>query len=85
MTRKIYVDGNPFTVSEAAYDALHARSSLWRTRLIWTDYICIDQSILLEKAGQISLLKDTRRREDDETRGREDERTREREDERKKR
>lgn len=58
VTRRIYVDGNPFIVSEATYDALYARSSFWRTRFIWIDYICIDQSNLLEKAGQIALMKD---------------------------
>lgn len=56
--RKLYVDGIPLTVSKATYDALHARSSLWRTRLVWIDYICIDQSNLPEKAGQIPLMKD---------------------------
>lgn len=57
-TRKIYMDGIPFAVSEATYDALDARGSPWRTRLVWIDYICIDQSNLTEKAEQIPLLRD---------------------------
>lgn len=55
---KMYVDGILFAVSQATYDALHARSTLWRTILFWIDYICIDQSNLVEKAEQISIMKD---------------------------
>lgn len=58
VTRMIYIDGTAFTVSEATYGALHDRSSLWRTRFVWIDYVCIDQANLSEKSRQISLMKD---------------------------
>lgn len=56
--RKMFIDGMPLSVSEATYDVLHARSCLWRSRLVWIDYICIDQLNLPEKAGQICLMND---------------------------
>lgn len=43
VTRMIFVDGTAFTVSEATYGALHDRSSLWRSRFVWIEYVCIDQ------------------------------------------
>ena len=55
--RKIYINGVPLIVSLATYDALRGRSSLWQTRLIWIDSVCIDQSNLNEKAKQIGLMK----------------------------
>ncbi len=56
--RRIYIDGSPFAVLPATYDALRGRSSLWRTRMVWIDCIYIDQSNLDEKPIQIPLMKD---------------------------
>ena len=55
-TRDIYLNGRTFTTSIAAYEVLQGRSSIWRSRLVWIDYICINQEDLLEKATQVEQM-----------------------------
>lgn len=55
-TRDIWLDGRVFTTSVAAHEVLQGRSSVWRSRLVWIDYICINQEDLSEKAAQVEQM-----------------------------
>jgi hypothetical protein len=54
----IYVDGKTLEISLATYNALDSLRSLWRPRILWIDYICINQADTQEKGKQVALMKD---------------------------
>lgn len=54
--RQIYVNDQPYFTSTATYDAIYSRSSMWRSRIIWIDYLCINQQNLQEKAAQVMRM-----------------------------
>ncbi|PKS05620.1 hypothetical protein jhhlp_008138 [Lomentospora prolificans] len=60
--RRIWVDGAYFEISLATHDALESYSSLWYQRLVWIDYLCIDQrqesESLVEKGKQVAMMRD---------------------------
>lgn len=53
---KILIDGLPFDTTASAFNVLRSRSSIWRTRVIWIDSICINQDDALEKGQQVALM-----------------------------
>jgi hypothetical protein len=55
--RVLVVDGSAFYCHEATYNALYHFSSVWKSQLVWIDYICIDQSNEEEKGGQVELMR----------------------------
>ncbi|KAI0205275.1 HET-domain-containing protein [Astrocystis sublimbata] len=58
LTHEILVDGCRFPVTEAAFDVLLARRSVWRERIVWIDALCINQQDLQEKSEQVQLMRD---------------------------
>jgi hypothetical protein len=54
--RLIFVDGCQLMIPRSSYELLHARSSMWHSRLVWIDAICINQEDKDEKAVQVSLM-----------------------------
>lgn len=52
------VNGLPFQTTAATYNALYNCSQLWGSKLVWIDYICINQSDDKEKSAQVPLMKD---------------------------
>lgn len=58
LTEEILVDGCRFPVTEAAFDVLLARRSVWRERTIWIDALCTNQEDLQEKSEQVQLMRD---------------------------
>ena len=57
-SHEILVDGCRFPITTSLHELLHARSSFWRERLLWVDYICIKQGNSSEKAQQIPLMRE---------------------------
>jgi hypothetical protein len=57
-SREIAVDNARFSVSAGLYELLRARHSSIEERLIWVDYICIDQCSVIDKAQQIPIMRD---------------------------
>lgn len=57
-TEEILLDGARFLITRSAYDLLMARRSIWHSRMIWIDAICINQADDVEKAAQVQLMKD---------------------------
>jgi hypothetical protein len=56
MTKLILINKKKFWVTESAHGLLHARSSIWRDRLVWIDSICIDQRNDKEKTSQVQIM-----------------------------
>ncbi|KAH6692871.1 heterokaryon incompatibility protein-domain-containing protein [Leptodontidium sp. MPI-SDFR-AT-0119] len=54
--REVSINGRPFVTSTSTYDALYGRSSMFRLRVLWIDYICIDQTNNLEKGSQVNMM-----------------------------
>jgi hypothetical protein len=54
--RLIHVNGRSMWIPRSSYELLHARSSIWHTRLVWIDAICIDQGNNDEKSFQVPLM-----------------------------
>ncbi|KAH7400229.1 heterokaryon incompatibility protein-domain-containing protein [Cadophora sp. MPI-SDFR-AT-0126] len=54
--REVTINGKRFTTSISTYDALYGRSSMFRSRVVWIDYICIDQSNDIEKGSQVKMM-----------------------------
>lgn len=54
----VVVDGYRYRVTASVYEILHLRQSLWEDRLLWVDYICIDQSNKIEKSEQVRLMRE---------------------------
>ncbi|KAK0102685.1 hypothetical protein ONS95_006287 [Cadophora gregata] len=54
--RELMINGKPFATSTSTYNALHGRSSMFRSRVVWIDYICIDQSNDVEKGSQVKMM-----------------------------
>lgn len=55
--RPILVNGHRFDVGPNLHSMLHARSMMFRERLVWVDAICINQNDNDEKSVQITLMK----------------------------
>lgn len=55
-THEILIDGQPFKTTASTYGALHACSSVLGPATVWTDYVCIDQTNLLEKNVQVAMM-----------------------------
>ncbi|RYP06628.1 hypothetical protein DL764_003050 [Monosporascus ibericus] len=55
--KTLIVDGKAFLCTTATYEALRDSTSWWRSRYIWIDYVCIDQSDKLEKNYQVGCMK----------------------------
>jgi len=58
MIRYIRVNGLPFRTTTATYNALYSCSLWWTSRLVWIDYVCIDQSNDKDESAQVPLMKD---------------------------
>jgi hypothetical protein len=57
--QKVYINGCYMFATENAHQALNAmRAALWRTRVVWIDSICINQSNDDEKAVQVALMRE---------------------------
>lgn len=54
--RRIYLDNQLFFIPESSYQLLHARSSVWRERVVWIDAICINQADSEERSRQLPLM-----------------------------
>ncbi|KAG0649579.1 Heterokaryon incompatibility [Hyphodiscus hymeniophilus] len=57
-THSIIVNGRPLKTTAATYNALYSCSLWYRTRLVWIDYVCINQSNADEKSTQVGLMKE---------------------------
>jgi hypothetical protein len=57
-TRIVEIDGKVLPIPASAYDILWGRASLWRTRLMWIDAICINQDDKDDKNQQVGLMRD---------------------------
>ncbi|RYP13310.1 hypothetical protein DL765_006933 [Monosporascus sp. GIB2] len=55
-TSVVIVNGVSFKTSKATYDALASCRSFRRSRLVWIDYLCIDQGNLDEKSKQVQMM-----------------------------
>jgi hypothetical protein len=53
---EITVDGRPVKITRSAQDVLQNTRSSWKTKTVWIDAICIDQSSNEDKAQQIPLM-----------------------------
>ena len=56
--RRIILDGRKFFVSANVYQILCRRGSLFSSRFIWIDSICINQGDNVEKSKQVRMMKD---------------------------
>lgn len=56
-TKSLIVDGKYLRCTEATYNAIYHASSMWSSRRVWIDYVCIDQSNNKEKSGQVELMR----------------------------
>jgi len=52
------VNERPFKTTAATYRALYNCSRWWSSRVVWIDYVCINQSDPSEKSSQVSLMKE---------------------------
>src|SRR2546423_13838883 len=52
-THTITVNGLPFQTTATTYNALYGCSLWWSSRLVWIDFVCIDQSNGQEKSKQV--------------------------------
>ncbi|KAK3901870.1 heterokaryon incompatibility protein-domain-containing protein, partial [Staphylotrichum tortipilum] len=50
--------GKVLPIPTSAYDVLRSRVSLWRTRLVWIDAICVNQDDKDDKNQQVRLMRD---------------------------
>jgi hypothetical protein len=57
-SREIILNGLPFPVSSVVHDILEGHSSSFKTRFLWIDSICIDQTDLKERSEQVRLMRD---------------------------
>jgi hypothetical protein len=57
-TGDILANGFRLRVQKSAYMVLENQSLMWTPRLLWVDYICINQKDKEEKVSQIQLMKD---------------------------
>lgn len=57
-TESILLDGASFVITRSAYNLLIARRSIWRSRTVWIDAICINQADEAEKAAQVQLMRE---------------------------
>ncbi|KAK4115532.1 hypothetical protein N656DRAFT_795261 [Canariomyces notabilis] len=57
-TRIVEIDGKVLPIPASAYDILWGRASVWRTRLMWIDAICINQDDKDDKNQQAGLMRD---------------------------
>lgn len=56
--RVLKIDGKALHIPVSAYDVLWARASLWRTRLMWIDAICVNQDDNDDKNQQVGLMRE---------------------------
>ncbi|KAH7117448.1 heterokaryon incompatibility protein-domain-containing protein [Dactylonectria macrodidyma] len=54
----VILDKVKYCVTGNAHRALCSLSSMWRSRLLWIDSICIDQTNLEERGEQVELMRD---------------------------
>lgn len=55
---RILVNKRSLYVASNLHDLLHARSSIWRERIVWVDAICINQRDEIEKAAPVLKITD---------------------------
>ncbi|KAN0112563.1 HET domain containing protein [Hyaloscypha variabilis] len=55
---RIILDNKKFAATSTVYEILHRRSSIFASRLIWIDSICINQNDNTEKGDQVRLMTD---------------------------
>ncbi|PVH71200.1 HET-domain-containing protein [Cadophora sp. DSE1049] len=58
----VVCDNAPYGITKNAYHVLYSLTSVWRSKLLWIDSICIDQTNIQEKNQQILLMQDIYRR-----------------------
>ncbi|KAM0330173.1 hypothetical protein ACHAQA_004346 [Verticillium albo-atrum] len=56
-THTIWIDGKPFKTTQNVYNLLFDRSPVFAPRKIWIDSICINQEDNIEKACQVSIMR----------------------------
>jgi len=56
VTREIFVDGHPFQVTTNLYAALKRLAERAKSKFLWIDAICINQSSIDEKNHQVPLM-----------------------------
>jgi hypothetical protein len=56
-THSILIDGFQLPVSTSVYNILHQRASIWSSRLLWIDAICINQNDTEERARQVQNMR----------------------------
>ncbi|KAM0421042.1 hypothetical protein ACHAPT_011113 [Fusarium lateritium] len=62
VTRQITCDGSPRVITESLYLALSRLRLRDRTRTVWIDQLCIDQTNEVEKSRQVSVMRDIYRK-----------------------
>jgi hypothetical protein len=55
-SHEILIDGQPFRTTASTYGALHACSNTLGPTTVWIDYVCIDQTNLIEKNEQVAIM-----------------------------
>jgi hypothetical protein len=56
LTHQVIVNGTPLPVTRSAFEVLHALRSLYRTKVVWIDYLCINQATERDKTHQLPLM-----------------------------
>jgi hypothetical protein len=54
----IIIDNQTLSIPKSAYDVLKQQVSMWRTKLIWIDFICINQKSTDDRNQQVYRMKD---------------------------
>ncbi|KAL5320090.1 hypothetical protein ACEPPN_013152 [Leptodophora sp. 'Broadleaf-Isolate-01'] len=57
-TSRIIVDNLPFLTTEKVYSLLRGLSLLSQTKLVWIDYVCINQIDPVERSSQVLLMRE---------------------------
>jgi hypothetical protein len=57
-SHQVFLNDSRLLTSANVYRILRDRSSFWRTRWVWIDFVCINQENDEEKASQVMMMKD---------------------------
>jgi hypothetical protein len=57
-SHQVFLNDYRLLTSANVYRILRDRSSFWRTRWVWIDFVCINQEDNEEKASQVMMMKD---------------------------
>ncbi|KAI9764824.1 MAG: hypothetical protein M1839_005701 [Geoglossum umbratile] len=62
LTHELAIDGKLLRTTKKVYIIVNDRSSFWKSRLFWIDFICINQKDEQEKNSQLLLMQDIYRK-----------------------